>query len=192
MNDLTKQQRGSPARDHFKFMHKQKMNKDNWALDVDLELVEKHPFPFIVARLDYKQSSERLNITFTEALSYQYIAGVPTPLRIPVFIVEGYFFSPETDDKDHRFNVYELLSADYRPNPPTWKKQCVLSNATWEELAQWEKELRVQRKLEIAQTDAVLLADFLWNRFGENTCDTISAEWVKLASRKTLKPISKG
>lgn len=184
MNEAVKQLKGSPARDYFKYMHKQKMSKQNYALDVDLELVEKYPIPFIVARLDYKQSGEGLGITFTEALSYQYIAGVPTPLRIPVFIVEGSSFSPEIDEKEHRFNVYELISADYKPNPPTWNKQCVLRDATWTGLADWENKLRAKRKLEINRGDATLLARFLWERLGRLTCDEIQAEWVKLDQKR--------
>lgn len=184
MNEAVKQLKGSAARDHFKYMYKQMMSRQNYALDVDLELVEKFPFPFIVARLDYKRAGEGLSLTFTEALSYQYIAGVPTPLRIPVYIVEGLRFSPELDETEHRFNVYELISADYKPNPPTWQKKQVLREVNWSGLAAWEDKLRTERRQEITQGDAVLLARYLWERLGRSACYDIHAEWTKFDQKK--------
>lgn len=184
MDDRLKNLKGSEARDHFKMLHKRMMSKDCWALDVDLELVEKRPVPFVVARLDYKGANEGMGITFTEALAYQSVVGLPDPLRIPVYIIEGYRFSPDTDEREHRFNVYELLSADYRPNPPTWEKKLVLRNATWAELAVWENELRALRKRQIEKTDAISLSHFLWERMGPEICDIVIAELMRIAQTR--------
>lgn len=161
MNDRTKKQKGSKSRDKFKVMHKHIMSKDCWALNSDLELVEKKPRPFIVARLDFKLKGD--TISFTEAISYSQFINMPPEHRIPVYIIEANreFRDHENDDADvdellkqkdkHRFTIYKLLKADYVPNPPTTETKVMKENITWEELAEWERGLREYRRKEIAQ-----------------------------------------
>ena len=160
MKFSTKMLLGSKSRDIFKWLHKQLLPKNSWALDIDLELVEKEPMPFIVARLDFKVGNDR--ISFTEAIAYSTFIGMPHPHRIPVYIVyadhlfkshaENESLSPE-DRKllaknHHRFTVKKLISADYRPDPPKTEEIVVLENATWEDLGKWETQLRNNRKQE--------------------------------------------
>ena len=149
MNDYTKRQKGSPSRDKFKWLHKQIMPPQCWALNSDLELVEKSPVPFIVARLDFKLYGD--SISFTEAISYQQFVS---ELGIPVYIIiaDRNFKFDVVDHTKHRFDVWQMTSADYRPNPPTWKGHIVLKDATWDDLKNWEIQLRNQRKQEKALT----------------------------------------
>ena len=151
---------GSKSRDWFKWLHKQLLPKNSWALDIDLELVEKEPMPFIVARLDFKVGNDR--ISFSEAIAYSTFIGMPHPYRIPVYIVyanhlfkshaENESLSPEDRillaKKYHRFTVKKLISADYRPDPPKTEEIVVLENATWEEFSKWQTQLRNNRKQE--------------------------------------------
>lgn len=161
MKYSTKKQKGSPSRDKFKWMHKHIMSKKCWALDVDLELVEKEPRPFIVARLDFKMPNDF--ITFSEALSYQITLDLPPEYRIPIYIIEATpaFMNGKNEELDidamneqkdnHRFTIRKLLSANYKPKPPTTETRVMKENITWEELAEWEVALREYRRKEIAE-----------------------------------------
>lgn len=160
MKFSTKMQQGSKSRDVFKWLRKQMLDKNSWALDVDLELVEKEPKPFIVARLDFKVGND--GISFSEAIAYSTLIGLPHPHRIPVYIIYAdHLFKSHAENESlspkdrkllaknlHRFTVKELISADYRPNPPKTKEIIVLENATWEDLDKWETQLRNNRKQE--------------------------------------------
>lgn len=149
MKSFTKAQKGSPSRDRFKYLHKQMLPKEAYALDVDLELVEKRPFPFVVARLDFKMPGDTL--TFTEALSYQHYLDVPAPHNVPIYIVEAnpVFKSEESLPDEHRFTVYRLLEADYKPFPPTFKMKPIAKDLTWKGLSEWEMGLRRKRAEEM-------------------------------------------
>lgn len=154
MNYHTLNQKGSPSRDLFKLLHKKMMPPSCWALDSDLELVEKFPFPFIVARLDFKVAGDI--VSFTEAISYSTLINCPPPHNVPVYIIEASPIFRATDEPEHhRFNIYRLLYADYRPNPPKTEMQSILHDVTWEQLAEWEMELRRQRKAEIKIKPAI-------------------------------------
>ena len=150
MNEFTKNQKGSESRDKFKWLHKQVMSRQCYALNSDLELVEKFPRPFIAARLDFKLEND--SISFTEAISYSQLINLPPEYRIPVYIIEANMAFKHSDNKDeHRFTIRKLLSADYRPNPPTTETKVMKENITWEELAEWEEGLRAYRRKEIAE-----------------------------------------
>lgn len=150
-----KEIRGSPSRDLFKWLHKQLLDKNLYALNSDFELVEKWPRPFIVARLDFKASyNDPLN--FTEIIAYNYLISLPEPHRIPVYIIVANNFrdgrSPEETLRladYHRFDVYEYLGGDYRPNPPRYDWRCVASNLTWAEFGEWELALRRSRREQV-------------------------------------------
>lgn len=159
MNHFTKSQMGSKSRDTFKWLHKQLLGKDAWALNSDLELVDKHPDPFIVARLDFKVGND--SISFTEAISYSVFINMPEPHRIPVYIVytdrlfkahaENSELTPDERialAKEHKFTVKELLFANPFPNPPKTEERLVLENASWHEFSEWEKQLRMFRRQE--------------------------------------------
>lgn len=146
MDNGKRELRGSRSRDLFKYLHKQMMSRNCYALNSDLELVEKYPTPFTVARLDFKTLGDR--ITFTEAIAYNEYS---TKLA-PVYIVEVQArpVAFETiEPEDHRFNVYRFISADPRPEPPTVERDPIASNLTWQELAQWEERMRAERKREM-------------------------------------------
>ena len=141
----TLMQKGSKSRDHFKYLHKHMLGKDAWALDSDLELVEKSPLPFIVARLDFKMPHDR--ISFTEAIAYQTILK----FGIPVYFIEAHSGFLESEPSAHRFDIYRLDSTDYRPKIPTRQGEYILRDATWDGLAVWEKALRRARQKEFAE-----------------------------------------
>lgn len=150
MQYTTKAQRGSPSRDRFKHLHKQMLPKEAWALDVDLELVAKYPFPFVVARIDFKLPND--SIGFTEALSYQNCLDLPEPHAVPVYIVESNedFGRADSPVDSHRFSVFRLVWADYKPFPPTFKLELVAGDLDWRGLSQWEMDLRTGRQREMA------------------------------------------
>lgn len=149
MKDFTKMQKGSPSRDKFKWLHKQLMPASCWALDSDLELIEKSPFPFIVARIDFKLFGD--GISFTEAISYHQLITQPPPYTIPVYVIvaDRNFKIDEVQHTSHRFDVWKMTSANYRPDPPIWTGDKVLEQASWDELKEWELELRKQRQAEM-------------------------------------------
>lgn len=149
MDNAKKQLKGSETRDRFKQLHKAMLPAHCYALDSDLELVEKLPFPFIVARIDFKVEGDQL--TFAEAISYDYLLnGLPSEYRIPVFIIEATrAFRVSEDPSDHRFTVWEIIEVDYKPEPPLRKANKLLSGLTWRELAEWEIRLREARRAEM-------------------------------------------
>ncbi len=141
MNDEKRNLEGSPSRDRFKVLHKQLLGKWCYALDSDLELIEKFPRPGIVARLDFKALGD--SISFTEAIAYnEYKIKLA-----PIYIVEAQVFPGQfvkSDPLTHRFNIYLFKEADYHPNPPTVAKQLIAERLTWKEFEQWEITLRTQ------------------------------------------------
>lgn len=135
---------GSCIGDRFKRLHKKHLPGNCYALDVDLELIEKEPFPFVVARIDFKRWDDK--ITFTEALSYNLMANLyAEPYSVPVYIVRTDGNLLDSDD-DHRFSIYRVDGADFRPNPPIPKLKLMKDNLSWSEYSEWEKGLREHRK----------------------------------------------
>ena len=146
MNKRIKTQKGSESRDLFKYLHKNLLSSKFYALNSDLELVEKYPIPFIVARLDFKLEGD--TISFSEAIAYNQLAGMPEPYRIPVYIIEAKRPFVGADIEMHRFDVYEYEYADWRPDPPRVKRKLLCQNMTWKELGLWENQLRnIRRQL---------------------------------------------
>lgn len=160
MNHSTKMQVGSKSRDMFKWLHKQLLGSNAWALDVDLELVEKEPIPFIVARLDFKVENDQ--ISFSESISYQHIMNTPKPWTVPVYIIYANTdFKQDAKNEDltpkdriqkardtHRFTIKRLVSANYRPHPPKTVEEEIIKNGTWDDVERWQNELRDLRKKE--------------------------------------------
>lgn len=146
-----KQLRGSPSRDRFKYLHKQMLPRAAYALDVDLELIEKWPVPFIVARLDFKLEND--SVSFTEALTYQWCIDLPKPHSIPVYLVvaDANFKEEDSDPDTHRFAIHQILEADYRPDPPAIRQNLVAKFLNWELLSEWEMKLRKNRRFEMCR-----------------------------------------
>lgn len=149
MNETTRKQKGSESRDLFKYLHKNLLNSRFFALDSDLELIEKNPIQFIVARLDFKLEGDI--ISFSEAIAYNQLVKMPEPYKIPIYIIEAKKPFTEKDVKNHRFNIYEYVNADWRPNPPRVEKRLISANLGWDELGTWEAQLRNDRKQSIGK-----------------------------------------
>lgn len=146
---------GSRSRDQFKFLHKRLLSNKFYALNSDLELIEKYPKPFIVARLDFKVKPD--TISFTEAVAYNQLVNMPMPYRIPVFIIEAEsnFTCEENDRKTifelhntHQFTIYRYIQADWKPEPPTVEKEQIYFGG-WEILEWFEQKLREHRREQI-------------------------------------------
>lgn len=135
--------KGSPSRDKFKFLHKQKFPDSYWGSDCDFVIIEKWPEPFIVAILDFKKTGD--SVTFSEAITYNHFVNLPEP--IPVFIVEGTRFEGDNTET-HRFNVHRYIQANWKPRHVPTQMEKIADNLTWEQLRRWEGRLRWNRKLE--------------------------------------------
>ena len=128
--------KGSPSRDLFKYNHK-KLNNKFWGCDVDFVLLDKYPFPDIVAAIDYKKWMEE--ITFAEVIVYNalIIRG------IKVFIVEG-------DAETGCFRISEYVGGHHVK--PSYKLEPVCTTTSWDEFEQWEQALRLTAKKRFAAT----------------------------------------
>lgn len=147
-NDWKLTQEGSPTRDRFKLLHKRKLPRDCYALNSDLELVDKYPVPGIVARLDFKCLND--SISFTEGIAYNHYVS----MGIPVYLVEAQHQSWEFTDMDpdvQRFCVYQYIEANWKPDPPIVTKVLVAADLSWADLSNWEKRLRRERRHRLSQ-----------------------------------------
>ncbi|AFH21527.1 hypothetical protein OSG_eHP3_00070 [environmental Halophage eHP-3] len=148
MNSDKRALEGSKNRDRFKRLHKN-LHPQFYALDIDLALVEKNihngsEFPCIVSFIDFKMPGDRA--TFTEVLTYnQFLSN-----GVPVHLIESESkkFHEQTRE-EHRFKIKKYRGGNWRPNPPEYNTETVVSNATWEDLADWENGLRQQRRKEV-------------------------------------------
>lgn len=133
-------QEGSPSRDRFKSLHKTQLNRKFFALNSDLELIQKWPIARIIARLDFKTLGD--NVTFTEGIAYNHLVALTD---IPVYLVEARHSSREfcqLPPEDHRFNIYRYVWADWKPNPPEVEKEVLQKNLIWSEFEGWEDSIR--------------------------------------------------
>jgi len=147
MNSDKKQLQGSKNRDRFKRLHKN-LHEQFYALDIDLALVEKNVHngtadPCIVAFLDFKMPSDRP--TFTEVLTYNQFVGNDIPVYLIESEHEGFC---EQAPEEHRFSIKRYKGGDWEPDPPPYETATVLSGATWQDMAAWEDELRLERRRE--------------------------------------------
>lgn len=139
---------GSESNDLFKYLHKH-MNKKLWAVDADLELIEKEPVPFVVARFDLKMKHSD-PLTFSEAISYGYLIGLPEPNQVPVYIITPTCeFTPETPKEQHSFKIEKIMGTHFLK--PAFRKIVLCENLSWTDLEQWEIGLRAYRKRYITQ-----------------------------------------
>ena len=123
---------GSESRDIFKRSHKEKLGGWCYASDIDLVIVRKTP-PGIVAYFDYKKPRD--SITFAEVLVYNELMR-----SHDVFIIES--SNPESGP----FDIYKYQGGDFRPEPPTIRKELVRRGITWDEFQMFEDELRRVKK----------------------------------------------
>lgn len=141
MNDIIKKNlKGSSSRDLFKHKHKHFCSSSFYAIDLDFCLVEKSPFPGIVAALDYKKSVND-EITFAEVIGYNglIIRG------IPVFVISG-------EIESGSFSIYEYIGGHHKK--PDYRLSFIASVASWLEFEQWEFQLRKSWKEKYASEDA--------------------------------------
>jgi len=148
MDDRIKALAGSPARDRFKWLHKQQAPGAYYAINSDLELVSKRPRPFIVARLDFKLKGDR--VSFSEVISYNQLIAMPMPHFIPVYVIEC-ISDIQSNPEDHLFNIYRYEKSDPYPNPPDVSLTLLKDHVTWDGLVQWEGMLRRHRERELAR-----------------------------------------
>jgi hypothetical protein len=130
MNEHTRNQKGSPSRDTFKRNHKD-LDKSFWACDLDFVLVDKTPFPDIVAVIDYKKSSDE--ITFSEVIAYNALLG----RGLPVYIVMG-------DADTGNFLIYHYRGGNHKR--PRYDMKEICKTANWTEFSAWERSLRERRR----------------------------------------------
>lgn len=123
--------KGSVSRDTFKQKHKEQLGNGYYACDLDLVLVEKSPFPDIIAALDYKKDSD--TVTFSEVITYNALIA----RGIPVFIVKG-------DADTGRFVIQRYLNGNH------YKPRCEVidccETCEWSEFKDWENSLRQEYK----------------------------------------------
>ena len=122
--------KGSPSRDLFKYYHK-RLNNKFWGCDIDFVLLDKYPFPDIVAALDYKKHGDE--VTFSEVIVYNalIIRG------IKVYIVEG-------DAESGAFRISEYVGGHHAQ--PSDELSQVCNTESWDEFEQWEQALRLSSK----------------------------------------------
>jgi len=126
MDNNTKNQKGSPSRDDFKRAHKD-LSRRFYACDLDFVLVEKFPYPDIVAVLDYKQHGDA--ITFTETIAYNALVR----RGLPVFIVTGAVATGA-------FRIERYVGGHHAT--PRTELEFLRMTASWEEFEAWEQSLR--------------------------------------------------
>jgi hypothetical protein len=179
MNQTMRDLKGSPSRDKFKQLHKKMLAQSFWALDCDLELVEKYPEPCVMARLDFKMPND--DVGFTEGIAYNWYVNLPPPFRVPVFIIEAHHFDEEDTNK-HRFTVKRYIQADWRPKDVLAELETVAENLTWHGLGEWEGNLRQAAKNERTQKkySPALIAKALKRSLTPEQLDTVVAELVRL------------
>lgn len=127
MNEKTKSQKGSPARDSFKYEHKNRLSRKFYASDCDLCFISFEP-EGVVAYIDYKKTGDK--VTKTEEVLYSewtktkpvYIVESPVKLIDEEICVEGPF-------RVNRFRTKDDLEF-----------VCVLND--WKEFEDWEGSLR--------------------------------------------------
>jgi hypothetical protein len=126
MDEGKKALKGSPSRDTFKRLHKD-LDRSLWACDLDFVLVEKEPYPDIVAVLDYKQKNDA--ITFTEVIAYNALSQ----RGIPVYVVQG-------DAETGVFEISKYQGGHHRV--PRYELKEVYATKSWEDFGEWERLLR--------------------------------------------------
>ena len=130
---------GSPLRDKFKHMHKNRLRRRHFAADLDLCLIEFGSEPFVVALIDYKSSSD--NITDAEAVLYLEAMRM---WHIPVFIMRS-------DDME-TFDIFRLVDGNVYRSHSDLDFRSVLSGVGWDGIEAWETALRDSRRREMALT----------------------------------------
>lgn len=129
MDESKKNLEGSPSRDKFKMLHKQFAPKNYYACDLDFILVAKYPAR-IIACLDFKLRLDK--ITFAEVVAYNELVKY-----FPIYIITG-------KDAEHGpFVVEKYIDGDEKPEPPVVEKILIRQCETWDDLADWEKSIRL-------------------------------------------------
>lgn len=126
---------GSPTRDRFKFLHKQKLPNNYCASDADLFLVDwDRGLP--VALLDFKCGRDK--ISRTEVIVYAWVWRK----ELPVYIVCA---NNKEDLEEGRFEIYQWdRKSGYNELVPSALPH-IVSCANWDEYCRWEYSARFSR-----------------------------------------------
>lgn len=125
----------------FKYLHRVRFPRNFYAFDTDLVLVSKNP-PKILAILEFKNQGDRLS--FSEVLGFNHLKeALPD---VPIYIIEARKPFVGVEEDLHRFDVYEYVYGDWRPDPPEVMLSPILLGATWYDLLTWESALRRDRQ----------------------------------------------
>ena len=139
MDDKSKQSlSGSPSRDCFKYLHKNRVRKTHYATDLDFVLVHKATWDSAVipAVIDYKKFGPD-KVTFTEAVVYKFFVDS----KIPVYIVKAEYDSI-LDDIVGPFEVKEIIQVKWRAPIITYS-DVTLMLKDWDEFDSWETKIRL-------------------------------------------------
>jgi len=147
MIDEKKYLEGSKNRDKFKQLHKTQLDGSFYALDIDFALIAKNEgrfsdaLPMIVAIIDFKMPND--SPTFSEVLAYNQFKD----MNIPVYLIEA-LNKPfaELEPEKHRFRIKEYISGKWKPSYVPTDTEVIAEAVSWEELEEWEKEVRESRK----------------------------------------------
>lgn len=142
MSDRRREVMGSPTRDLFKQLHKQRLPSYMFACDVDLRWVEKNPYG-VVAELDVKVGG-RDTVTFTEVIGYN------DDIRVgrKVFIVQA---ADQEALAAYRFTVRQYLGGNPGPNPVVVRYGEPFLIDGFEEFAAWEARERAEWKARVGR-----------------------------------------
>jgi len=94
-------------------------------------LVTKYP-PGIIAFLDYKQRDDK--VTFAETIAYNVLLKIA-----PIFLIIG-------EATEGPFVIKEYRGGNFRPEPPECDLLKIKEVQDWQELGEWERQLRQDYK----------------------------------------------
>lgn len=130
MDERTTALRGSPLRDLYKQLHKQRLPASMFGCDLDFVITEKNP-DCIVAFVDMKRPGEL--VTFAEVIVYNQL------LRLaPLYLL----YANEDALGEGRFEIRRYLGGNRGPNPPTIRSELYGRVDNWLEYRRWEQALR--------------------------------------------------
>lgn len=120
--------KGSPHRDLFKHMHKQRLPRSYYAADIDLALVDANPNR-IVAFLDAKRSGQ--TVTWAEVIAYNRLQCL------------AHMYIVEVDDPENGpFTIFRYEGGDTRVRPHKADLVAVRYCGDWADFSTWEASLR--------------------------------------------------
>lgn len=150
-NDF-KDREGSKSADAWRYIHKDKkyIPSSFYGLDLDFILIEKKPFPFIVAVIDIKVKGHE-EVGFSHIVAYNTYCLAPEPYRAPVYIIQINSGFERMDVSDHRMDIYRYVMGNPYPEDTPYTAVVEAVQLSWEEYREWERELRDARRTEVEE-----------------------------------------